>query len=92
MKFDGVFSQPARYENDGWVPAADYMMPRDSNIKLDYLDSMAIMCMTLLRGAMPKVKPYVMCVCKPKPHERKVKGEKIWQEDKYLLSLAKNIP
>lgn len=90
MKFDGIFSQPARYLKNTWIPAADYMMPDDPYIKLNYLDSMAQMCMSMKKGDFPKIKPYVLCICKPRLHVRKVKGERSWHEDKYLLSLAAN--
>ncbi|XP_075971427.1 putative malate dehydrogenase 1B [Anticarsia gemmatalis] len=71
LHFDGIFSQPARLVNGEWVSATDYLLPKDPQMSLYYLEKMAVMIMQLQRDALPPLVPYYPCTCKPKPYKKK---------------------
>ncbi|XP_063377490.1 putative malate dehydrogenase 1B [Cydia fagiglandana] len=64
LQFDGAFSQPAHYVNGKWLPADNYLMPKDPEMKLPYLEDMARLCMNMQQGTLPKVESYTPCICK----------------------------
>lgn len=66
MNFDGVFSQPSQFVNGEWVPATNFLLPRDCQMKLPYLEQMAEFCMHLKQHELPKIVPHYPCTCKPK--------------------------
>ncbi|CAB3236730.1 unnamed protein product [Arctia plantaginis] len=74
LKFDGIFSQPARLVNDEWVPASDFLLPKDSQINIYYLEEMAERIMKLQRTDLPPLVPYYPCYCKPK----RIKKKNVW--------------
>ncbi|CAD0197253.1 unnamed protein product [Chrysodeixis includens] len=71
INFDGLFSQPARFIDGTWVPAADYSKPKDPGMKLPYMVQMAKYVMTLKPGDLPPVVPYFPCTCKSKTIKKK---------------------
>ncbi|XP_028165444.1 putative malate dehydrogenase 1B [Ostrinia furnacalis] len=71
LQFKGAFSQPARLVNGVWTPASDYLLPKDPQIKLPYLEDMAKYVMDLKKGDLPKVIPFYPCCCKPKFFKKK---------------------
>lgn len=66
MNFNGVFSQPSRFENGFWKPASDFMLPRDPQMKLTYLEVIAHMAINLDQTAIPQIYPCYPIYKKPK--------------------------
>ncbi|XP_062526165.1 putative malate dehydrogenase 1B isoform X1 [Bombyx mori] len=72
LKFKGIFSQPARFVNGHWLPAEDFLLPRDRQMKLCYLDKMAEFVMTLNRNSLPNIIPRNFCFCKTQVLKKKI--------------------
>lgn len=73
LTFHGIFSQPARWTGKEWVPASNYMLPKDPYVKLPYLQNMAEIMMKLKKGELPPIVPFYPCSCKPKLiHKKKI--------------------
>ncbi|XP_031768230.2 putative malate dehydrogenase 1B [Galleria mellonella] len=58
LTFNGAFSQPAHFVDGEWTPAADYMLPRDPEMNIQYLQQMAEIVMNLNKMELPKFIPY----------------------------------
>lgn len=71
LNFNGVFSQPSRFVNGEWIPASDYMLPKDPQMSLKYLEEMAKFTMNLGKTELPKIVPYYPCSCKQKYLKKK---------------------
>lgn len=71
LTFKGIFSQPSRFVDGFWVPAADYMTPKDPQMNLMHLQEMAEYVMNLENTELPKIIPFNPCSCKPKTQKRK---------------------
>lgn len=71
LTFDGFFSQPARYVDKTWKPASDYMLPKDPQMKLSYMEQIANKMMTLKPKELPIVNEYSPCTCRVKYLKRK---------------------
>lgn len=71
LNFKGHFSQPARFDGDKWVPAGDYLLPKDPQMSLNYLQEMADFTMNLKKGELPEICKYYPCTCKRKHFKKK---------------------
>lgn len=71
LTFNGIFSQPARWTGKEWVPASDYMLPKDPYLKLPYLQYMAETIMKLKKEELPPIVPFNPCSCKPEFVDKK---------------------
>ncbi|XP_047022069.1 putative malate dehydrogenase 1B [Helicoverpa zea] len=71
LNFDGIFSQPARLVNGRWVPATDFLMPLDRQVKLPYLVQIAEYVLNMKPKELPEVKLHGPCICKPKFYKHK---------------------
>ncbi|CAH2105353.1 unnamed protein product [Euphydryas editha] len=71
LTFSGVFSQPACLLNGEWRPASHYMMPRDPQVKISYLQEIAKIVMTLKKTDLQQVVAYTPCTCKRKQSIKK---------------------
>ncbi|XP_045446910.1 putative malate dehydrogenase 1B [Melitaea cinxia] len=72
LTFNGVFSQPACLLNGEWRPASNYMMPRDPQVKISYLQEIAEIVMTLKKADLRQVVTYTPCTCKRKQYIKKL--------------------
>ncbi|XP_047528986.1 putative malate dehydrogenase 1B [Vanessa atalanta] len=66
LTFKGVFSQPAHLVNGEWRPASNYMLPKDPQVKIQYLQQIAEIAMKLKKSDLKQVVTYTPCVCKHK--------------------------
>ncbi|KAJ0178953.1 hypothetical protein K1T71_005728 [Dendrolimus kikuchii] len=71
LHFPGVFSQPSRFVDGEWLPAREYMLPKDRQLKLPYLEEMAYFVMKLGKSDLAPIIPYYPCCCKPKLFKKK---------------------
>ncbi|XP_072939761.1 putative malate dehydrogenase 1B [Epargyreus clarus] len=53
LSFDGFFSQPAHFVGGEWKIANTFLMPRDPQINILYLEEMARLCMQLGKHDLP---------------------------------------
>ncbi|XP_038223196.1 putative malate dehydrogenase 1B, partial [Zerene cesonia] len=74
LHFDGYFSQPCHYVNGKWKPAKQYVLPKDHQVNIKYLEDIAKLCMKLQKNDLPPIIPRKICVCKPKYFRKK----KVW--------------
>ncbi|KOB74001.1 Uncharacterized protein OBRU01_09668 [Operophtera brumata] len=66
LSFNGVFSQPSRFVDGVWIPASDYMLPKDPQMSLKYLEEMAELTMNLGKTELPKIVSFYPCSCRSK--------------------------
>ncbi|XP_045765449.1 putative malate dehydrogenase 1B [Maniola jurtina] len=71
VNFDGYFSQPAHLVNGEWKPASHFILPKDPQIKISYLEQMAKIIMNLERTDLPQLIEYTPCICRRKQDKKK---------------------
>lgn len=71
LHFEGIISQPSYILDGQWVPASEYMLPKDRQLKLKYLEEMANFVMKLGKYDLPPIIPSYLCCCKPKIFKKK---------------------
>lgn len=57
LNFKGAFSQPAQLIDGEWTPAADHLLPKDSQMNLKYLEEMAERMMKIQIDELPNISP-----------------------------------
>ncbi|KAM3961000.1 putative malate dehydrogenase 1B [Aphomia sociella] len=72
LTFKGVFSQPAHCIDGEWIPVSNYMLPKDPQMNLKYLQQMAELVMKLDKSELPNINPYYPCTCKRKYTKKNV--------------------
>nr|XP_034829947.1 putative malate dehydrogenase 1B isoform X2 [Maniola hyperantus] len=77
LNFDGYFSQPAHLVNGEWGPASHFMLPKDPQMKISYLEQMAKIVMSLKRTDLPQLIEYTPCTCKRKRDNKKSVERKV---------------
>lgn len=58
MTFNGIFSQPARFVKGFWKPAHDYVLPKDPQMKLRYLEYIANLTLGMEKTSLPVIVPH----------------------------------
>ncbi|XP_059056633.1 putative malate dehydrogenase 1B [Achroia grisella] len=71
LTFSGAFSQPAHFVNGEWTPASNYILPKDPQMNIKYLQQMAEIVMKMNKNELPKLIPYFPCTCKKKYYKKK---------------------